>query len=443
MNMKTAIKSIIIGVLSTLTSTVSSFNVSVVGELQSWGLEDRPSEGSAKQAVWLGDWNGDGVPEYFVTTKKGGTSSLFYSTPDGGWSATEHWYSPSYSVIALDTQGDARPEYIIKTFKFSRAVPVESYADYVQGASTSKGYTVVLKIPRYPITHPLKPVMFFDRSVPIIQGCVDVDGDGYKDLLVTHHLENSEYVARYYKGRDDSADGLPFEKVQQWASTGEGTTMFGELGNHKARWGDLQIITKDDGSTVKRLFAAGSEGENNNVIYWDYDPETDTFDVDPTILDVSSIERSVDNELHVVSVRALPGAIMLAGRDGAYFMRYNQAKDTYKLKDVPGIEDLMNVEGTEYSDFWCFNSGKDDGTMVFIILRKPDGGKDSTLEFRTFDPSKRPKKQISELLMEVNVPPKAQRITALRTDDSFDTMKDAKQLIVAHKDGATIFDVVY
>ena len=182
--------------------------------------------------------------------------------------------------------------------------------------------------------------------------------------------------------------------------------------------------------------------ENNNVIYWDYDSDTDTFDVNPTILDVSSIDRSVDNELHVVSIRALPGALMIAGRDGAYFMKYNATDDTYKLKDVPGIEEMMNKEGTEYSDFWCFNSGLDDGTMVFITLRKPDGGKDSTLEFRTFDPSKRSRKQISDILMEVKVPAKAQRITALRVDDSFDVMKDAKQLIVAHKDGATIMDVV-
>ena len=345
-------------------------------------------------------------------------------------------------MIALSTQGDARPEYIIKTSKFTSATSDEDYADYVKDASASRGYTTVFKIPRNPIKRPLKPVMIFDRSVPIIQGCVDVDGDGYKDLLVTHHLENSEYVARYYKGKDDTADGLPFEQEHRWASTGEGTTMFGELGNHKARWGDLQIITNDDGTTKKRLFAAGSEGENNNVIYWDYDNTTDTFDVNPTILDVSSIERSVDNELHVVSIRALPGALMIAGRDGAYFMKYNATDDTYKLKDVPGIEEMMNEEGTEYSDFWCFNSGLDDGTMVFITLRKPDGGKDSTLEFRTFDPSKRSRKQISDILMEVKVPPKAQRITALRIDDSFDVMKDAKQLIVAHKDGATIMNVV-
>lgn len=39
-------------------------------------------------------------------------------------------------------------------------------------------------------------------------------------------------------------------------------------------------------------------------------------------------------------------------------------------------------------------------TIVFITLRKPDGGKDSTLEFRTFDPSKRSRKQISDILME-------------------------------------------
>jgi hypothetical protein len=89
---------------------ILSSNVEIVGSLQTWGIDDgRPAEGSAKQAVWLGDWNGDGIPEYFVTTKKGGTSSFFYSTGEGTWQHTSHWYAPSYSVIALNTQGDARP----------------------------------------------------------------------------------------------------------------------------------------------------------------------------------------------------------------------------------------------------------------------------------------------------------------------------------------------
>ena len=47
--MKIATKSIVIGI-STLASTVTSFNVTVVGELTNWGLDDRPSEGSSKHA---------------------------------------------------------------------------------------------------------------------------------------------------------------------------------------------------------------------------------------------------------------------------------------------------------------------------------------------------------------------------------------------------------
>jgi hypothetical protein len=118
---------------------------------------------------------------------------------------------------------------------------------------------------------------------------MDIDGDGYKDLLVTHHLENSKYVARYYKGKDDSSDGQPFEATHRWASTGPGSSME----EHKARWGDVQII--NDGSTVrKRLFAVGSEGENNNVIYWDYDPVSDTFAKNPTVLDVSMVDAAVN-----------------------------------------------------------------------------------------------------------------------------------------------------
>ena len=73
--------------------------------------------------------------------------------------------------------------------------------------------------------------------------------------------------------------------------------------------------------------------------------------------------------------------------------------------------------------------------MVFAILRKPNGNRNhhSAIEFRTFDPSSLPNnKQISDLLMEVALPPKAQRITALRVDDSYDDdgMLDVKQLIL-------------
>lgn len=129
--------------------------------------------------------------------------------------------------------------------------------------------------------------------------------------------------------------------------------MEGSIGEHKARWGDVQII--NDGSTVrKRLFAVGSEGENNNVIYWDYDPVSDTFAKNPTVLDVSMVDAAVNNELHLVSVRALPGAIMLAGKDGAFFFKYSSTEDSYNLMNVPGIEPTEKIE---YSDFWCFNSG--------------------------------------------------------------------------------------
>ena len=176
----------------------------------------------------------------------------------------------------------------------------------------------------------------------------------------------------------------------------------------------------------------GSENDDNNVIYWDYDPIKDKFQRNPTVLDVSSIARSVNNELNLVSIRALPGAIMLAGRDGAYFLKYSAEEDTYTLKDVPGIEESMSDPNNEYSDFWCFNSGNNDGTMVFAILRKPNGNRNSAIEFRTFDPSLPNDEQISDLLMEVALPPKAQRITALRVDDSYDDdgMLDVKQLIL-------------
>ena len=151
------------------------FDVSVVGELQTWGpFEDgRLAEGSAKHAVWLGDWNDDGIPEYFVSTKKGGTSMLFFSTPTG-WNHTKDWYAPSYSVIALDTRGDKKPEYLIKTskFKLTETVTQDMFVDYV--ADGGRSYTTVLKIPENwdPATEPLQPVQIFDRSVPIIQGCM-------------------------------------------------------------------------------------------------------------------------------------------------------------------------------------------------------------------------------------------------------------------------------
>jgi len=215
--------------------------------------------------------------------------------------------------------------------------------------------------------------MTFDRAVPIIQGCLDLDGDGYKDLLVTHHLAGAKFVARYYKGKDDSIDGVPFEQNHQWASTGKDTSMSVALKEHKARWGDLQLIN----GGPARLFAAGTEGKSNHVIYWDYDPSTDSFDADPTILDVTAADAD-ENKLRLVSVRALPGAVMLSGQDGAYFFKYN-SDDTY---------------------------------------------------------------QISDILFEVEVQPKAQRITVLRTDNSYNVNLDTKQLIIAHRNGADIFDVV-
>jgi len=41
------------------------------------------------------------------------------------------------------------------------------------------------------------------------------------------------------------------------------------------------------------------------------------------------------------------------------------------------------------------------------------------------------------------MPSKAQRITILREDDSFDVTKKAKQLIVAHSEGANIYEIKY
>ena len=340
------------------------FTVEKVGDLDTRGITDgRPTEGSGKHAVWLGDRNGDGIAEYFVTTKKGGTSTMFCSNAETGkWDFTSHWYLPSYSVIALDTKGDERPEYLIKTSKYAKGNhTIEDFADFVP--NMGKSYTTVLRIPEDPCKDPLEVVMTFDRAVPIMQGCVDLNGDGYKDLFVTHHLEKSKYVARYYKGKDDSIDGRPFEEVHQWASTGQGTSMDPALKGPKARWGDIQFIK--DGTA--RLFAVGTEGTSNHVLYWDYDPSTDTFDTDATILDVSAAEYAIDNKLRLVSVRALPGAVMLAGQDGAYFFKYNKADDSYQNMPVPGI---WSPNATEYSDFWCFNSGKNDNKMVFVASQK-------------------------------------------------------------------------
>lgn len=437
-----AIKSFICCVLANFVAGQElPFGVKKVGELTTWAIDDgRPAKGSGKHAIWLGDRNGDGIAEYLVSTKTGGTTTLFYSTSEEGkWEPTSHWYMPSYSLIALDTRGDAKPEYIIKTSKLQNGADPEWFADHVPGMEP--GYTTVLKIPDDPINDPLEVVMTFDRAVPIAQGCLDIDGDGYKDLLVTHHTKSSNYVARYYKGKDDSEDGLPFEATHQWASTGAGSSMEGSLKQHKARWGDIQIIKEGynyGGTTFrKRLFVTGSEGEKNNVIYWDYNKATDTFDEDPTVLDVSSLEYAENNELNMVSVRTLSGAAMLAGSDGVYFLKYNKDDDTYSKIDVPG---MLPPKKTRYSDFWCFNSGKNDGTMVFVILNKPKKG-DSVMEFRTFNPSLS-ENQISDILMEVPLPPNAQRLTALRVDNSFDVNKDAKQFIVAHKRGATIYEVV-
>jgi len=101
---------ILFSLLFIYTKAQLPFKVEEFATLRTDTINDgRPSEGSAKHATWLGDWNDDGLPEYFVTSKKGGTSSFFYSTPGGSWEATSHWYLPSYSVIALDTTGDARP----------------------------------------------------------------------------------------------------------------------------------------------------------------------------------------------------------------------------------------------------------------------------------------------------------------------------------------------
>jgi len=129
---------------------------------------------------------------------------------------------------------------------------------------------------------------------------------------------------------------------------------------------------------------------------------------------------------------------MLAGSDGAYFLRYNKGNDSYSKIDVPGI---LPPNTTGYTDFWCINSGLGDGKMVFVILRKPPGNRKSVMEFRMFDPSLT-EDSISDILMEVSLPPKAQRLTVLRVDNTFNVNRDAKKFIVAHKKGATIYDVV-
>ena len=130
---------------------------------------------------------------------------------------------------------------------------------------------------------------------------------------------------------------------------------------------------------------------------------------------------------------------MLAGKDGAFFLKHSSADDTYSPLNVPGIAPTEKIDS--YPEFWCFNSGLNDGKMFFVILRKLKGNRNSAMEFRSFDPSLPPGEQISDILKVISLPAKAQRITALRVDDSFDPMLDVKQLIVAHKQGATILNV--
>ena len=414
------------------------FTIDRVGKLRTDKFKDgRPSAGSAKHATWLGDWNGDGRPEYFVSTKKGGTSTLFYSVPGGKWKPTSHWYLPSYSVIALDTTGDARPEYLIKTSKYKKDdnTTIEIFADHAPGIGQS--WTSVLKIPDDPINNPLIVVMTFDRAVPSVQGCIDIDGDGYKDLILTHHLVKAEFVSRYYKGKDDSVDGKPFEDDYKWASEGKGSSMGPNSNAHKARWGDITVLKGAyayGSPDTYRLFAVGSKSVANNVLYWDYIPDKDRFNKNPQIMDVT--EASDDNKLFLTTVRALPGAIMLAGPSGAFFFKYMQSDDTYKMIPVPGL-----LPGN-YSDFWCIPSGVRNDLMVFILLRKVGGNGNSVLEFRTFDTTLG---VISDNLdgEEIYVSSNAQRITVLREDDSFDVSKMAKQLIVAHSKGATIYEIKY
>merc|ERR1711862_300183 len=113
---------------------------------------------------------------------------------------------------------------------------------------------------------------------------------------------------------------------------------------------------------------------------------------------------------------------------------------TYQMMPVPGI---WPRDETGYSDFWCLNSGRNDGKMVFVVLRKQFKQEMAAMEFRSFDPTlPNPEDQISDILFEVEVQPKAQRITVLRTDNSYNVNLDAKQLIIAHRNGADIFDVV-
>lgn len=136
------------------------------------------------------------------------------------------------------------------------------------------------------------------------------------------------------------------------------------LDGGKARWGDLTRLKDNPDSW--RLFAVGTQGFANHVLYWDYDNLSDTFDRQATKMDVTA--ASDDNKLALTSVRALPGAVMLSGQSGALFFRYDSVNDTYNLTPVPDL-----LPNTTYSDFWCIPSGVRDDLMVFILLRKSSG----------------------------------------------------------------------
>ena len=115
--------------------------------------------------------------------------------------------------------------------------------------------------------------------MPSVQGCIDIDGDGFKDLILTHHLASSDHVSRYYKGKDESIDSKPFEDEHKWAGSGKGTSMGPEFDDAKARWGDITVLKGAYGSPDSYiLFAVGSSDVDNNIIYWDYNADRDTFD---------------------------------------------------------------------------------------------------------------------------------------------------------------------
>jgi hypothetical protein len=418
----------------------AGITVKQVAVLDFTKFDDRPVKGAGKHATWIGDWNGDGKPEYFVVTKKGGTSTLFYSSGNG-YKPTKHWYMPSYSVITLDVRGDSRPEYLLKTSKIDRddLKGGVSGSDFVDWDGDPGGSMTVFKIPEDPISKPLVPVMRFPRSVPIVSGMHDVDGDGFKDLLITEHTNKAEFVARYYKGKSDR-DGKPFESNYRWTSDGAGTSMAGN--GHKARWGDIQVISP----SVQRLYAAGAEDTDNNVIYWRYDKARDTFDARATIFDLKETAAARNNELNLTTVRAMSGSLMFGGKDGAFlFVRRNGSGngygpsaggnvDSYVYKKVPGIDRRF-----EYPEFWCLPSQRKGSTNVVTAILRKRGGSPSVIEFRVFDTVKG---ALSNVVKEVTLPgSQAQRIDVLRDDNSFDVNRPVKQFIVAHQDGASVYDV--